>query len=287
MVTDPIRLGIGSYAYAWNLGVPGYPPLQDPWDALRLLEQAGSLGVDVVQLADNVPLLSFDATVLDDLAGRSRELGLLLEIGVRGTEPERLERCLEIATVLDAGLVRTILAVDARESGGSGTSAWAALAAAEREVAEVLPSYEARGVTLGFENYEKLPVERLRSFIDGFESPYIGVCLDPVNSFGWPEDPTRVVDTLAPVTVNVHVKDFRIVRRTHAMGFVLEGAPAGAGRLDIPRLLAAVLRHRPGGFSAIVETWPQDQGDVDSTASVERAWGTQSVAAMRRLLQHG
>ena len=39
-----MQLGIGSYAYAWSIGVPGHPPAQ-PMTAFDLLDEAARLGV--------------------------------------------------------------------------------------------------------------------------------------------------------------------------------------------------------------------------------------------------
>ena len=57
--------------------------------------------------------------------------------------------------------------------------------------------------------------------------PYVGICLDTVNSFGSLEGPEVVIETLAPYTVNLHIKDFDIRRTDHNMGFTIFGTPAG------------------------------------------------------------
>jgi hypothetical protein len=50
-----MRLGIGSYTYAWAIGVPGYPPPPPPLTPQALLDRVAELGVRTVQLADNLP----------------------------------------------------------------------------------------------------------------------------------------------------------------------------------------------------------------------------------------
>jgi len=61
-----------------------------------------------------------------------------------------------------------------------------------------------------------------------------------LHSLGALEPPEMVVDRLGPLTIALHLKDFTIHRHSHAMGFEIEGTPAGAGRLGVPWLLDAL-----------------------------------------------
>ena len=99
-------------------------------------------------------------------------------------------------------------------------------------------------VALGIENHDRFTAQALAGMVQAAESPLVGICLDTVNSFGALEGPRVVVGTLAPWTVSLHIKDFAIRRVGHAMGFVVEGTPAGQGRLDVPWLLEALARAR-------------------------------------------
>ena len=72
--------------------------------------------------------------------------------------------------------------------------------------------------------------------------PRFGVCLDTVNSFGALEGPAVVVEALAPLAVNLHVKDFVVTRHSSQMGFTVEGRPAGQGSLDVPWLFRELSR---------------------------------------------
>jgi sugar phosphate isomerase/epimerase len=116
---------------------------------------------------------------------------------------------------------------------------------------------------------------------------WAGICLDTVNSIGALEGPEVVVDTLGPLTVNLHVKDFRIARAPHGMGFVVEGTPAGLGMLDVPWLLDAI-----GGngreVNAILELWTPPEATVDATIAKESAWAEQSITYLQAALaRHG
>ena len=50
-----MRAGRSSYTYTWAVGVPGHSP-NEPLTLAQLLERAASLGVSVLQIADNLPV---------------------------------------------------------------------------------------------------------------------------------------------------------------------------------------------------------------------------------------
>jgi sugar phosphate isomerase/epimerase len=235
-----------------------------------LLERASVLKVGVVQVADNLPLHKLDATELRDARDQAASLGITVEIGTRGVEPDHLLRYLDLAAMFDAVLVRTLTRTFESQP---------SLEQAEKWIREVLPEFEGQGVTLGMENYEAHSCCDLAALVRGLESRHVGVCLDTVNSLGALETPEHVVETLAPLAVNLHIKDFAIDRAPHRMGFVVEGAPAGAGRLDIPWLL----RQLPDrdNVSAILEQWPPFKESVEATVAMEQEWAERGVHYLR------
>jgi sugar phosphate isomerase/epimerase len=196
-----------------------------------------------------------------------------IEVGTRGSEPELLERYLAIAVALGSPLLRTLLT--------PGQSAAETARRGADSIRAVLRSLEAARVVLAIENYEHLRVEQLRELVDSAASPWVAVCLDPVNNFGAGQDAARAIETLAPVSVAVHVKDFCVARLAHKMGYELAGAPAGEGQLDVAALLAAVGGHR-WSFSAVLEQWVPWQETIERTVELESEWLERSAANMRR-----
>jgi sugar phosphate isomerase/epimerase len=265
-----MRIGISSWTYPWAIGASGFTRPAQPLRLAGLLERASALEVGVVQIADNLPLHELDPAELRDARDQASSLGLTIEVGTRGVEPEHLRRYLSIAVELKAVLLRTLThSADSQPS----------LQQAEKWIHEVLPEFESQGVTLGLENYEKHSCRELAALVRRLESRSVGVCLDTVNSLGALETPECVVETLASLTVNLHVKDFMIERVPQMMGFVIRGAPAGAGMLDIPWLL----REMPPGnnVSAILEQWPPFKESVEATVSMEQEWAEQGVQYLR------
>jgi sugar phosphate isomerase/epimerase len=269
-----MRLGLGSYALAWAVGVPGYPPPQRPLDAFGLLAAARETGASFVQFGDNLPLEMLMPDDLRRLRREALEAGLALEVGCRGTGSDRLLRYLAIAQDLGACLVRTLIT----EPGIPG------LAAAEPDLRAALPAFEHAGVTLAVENYDAHPVLAFAGLIRRLDSPSLGVCLDTLNSLGALESPAAVIDALLPLAASIHVKDFTIRRVEHRMGFVVEGTPAGKGRLDIPGMIAGARAcgRDPG---VVLELWTPWQGSIEATVEQERAWARESMSYLGRIVE--
>lgn len=269
-----MRLGISSYTCTWAVGVPGSEP-ERPLFAEGLIDRAVELGASVVQIADNLPLDRLSPSEQAALAGHARQHGVRIEVGTRGSAPDHLRRYLEIARRLHSPLLRTLVDLgDDRPSPGE---------AAER-LRAVVPDLETADVTLAVENHDRLTARQLLDVVRASGSDRVGVCLDTVNSFGALEGPEVVIAALAPHTVNLHVKDFAVMRLGHQMGFAVEGRPAGEGRLDIPAVLAALRHAGRGDISAIVELWTPPAATLTETLAREAEWARRSVAYLRRLI---
>lgn len=278
---NTFRIGLGSYAFTWACGVHGYPLPVRPWSATHLLEKAAELDVDVVQIADNIPLSELNEKELRSLRSLSEAKNVAIEVGTRGTEPELLARYVDIAAFFGSPILRSLIVEEKPNSDEGGS-----LEKAENQIREVLPLLEEKGIVLAIENYERNTSESLKKLVDSLQSSYVGVCLDTVNSFGVPEDQQRIIETLASATVNLHIKDFRIARLPHTMGFILEGTPTGDGMLDIAALMEA-LPAKEAPISMIIELWTPYQGDIEQTVKLESEWAERSVANLRRILNDG
>jgi 3-oxoisoapionate decarboxylase len=268
-----MRLGIGTYTYTWAVGVPGHPPGK-AMTAKDLLDRARELGVGVVQFADNLPLDRLSPAELEDLGLRMRELGISVEVGTRGIAREHLGRYLEIALRLHSRILRVVVDRGDHRPG-------------EDEIVEVLggmlPQFQSAGIRLAIENHDRFRARSLARIVERIGSEHVGICLDTVNSFGALEGPEAVVETLGPLTVNLHVKDFAIERVSHAMGFVIEGKPAGCGRLNVPWLLEK-LRAFGRDPNAILELWTPPAATLEETIAREAQWAADSIRYLRSLI---
>lgn len=265
-----MKLGLGSYALAWAIGVPGYHP-ERPMDVFTFLREAADLGFECVQIADNLPLHQLTETELGDLEGLSRRLGVSVEVGTRGATSANLERYLSIAQRLGSPLVRVV--VDTPEQRPTPD-------AVVRSCAAALPYFEAAGVCMALENHDRFSAATLRDIVLALDSPNVGVCLDTVNSFGALEGPEVVVETLGPFVINLHIKDFVVEREPHNMGFTIRGTPAGKGMLDIAKLVKQ-LWQMGRKFSGILELWPHPEASLTETINKEKRWVDESRTYLR------
>ena len=85
-----------------------------------------------------------------------------------------------------------------------------------------------------------MPTADLVALVERVGSERLGICLDPANAVAGLELPQDVVERCAPLTRNIHVKDFAFARQDGWVGFTYGGAPLGEGLHDYPRLLATV-----------------------------------------------
>ena len=65
-----MRLGLGSYAYRWSIGIGDRIPLR-PLTPTDLARRAHRHGLSVVQIADNLPLESY-ITGVSDIEARTK-----------------------------------------------------------------------------------------------------------------------------------------------------------------------------------------------------------------------
>lgn len=268
-----MQLGLSSYTYAWSIGVPGHLPSQ-PMTAVDLLQRAVKLGVKWVQVADNLPLNSLSDQQFLEFAALANQLDIRVEVGTRGIAPDHLSRYLEITRRLKSPILRVVV-----DTPGHHPS--------PDEIIETLTpfrsGFQLSRIRLAIENHDRFPSKVLAGIIKRLGTDWTGICLDTVNSFGALEGPQVVVDELGPFTVNLHIKDFSISRATHMMGFMIEGRPAGQGRLDIPWLIDR-LRSFGCDPNAILELWTPPEADIEATIVKEMHWAEESVAYLRTLI---
>jgi sugar phosphate isomerase/epimerase len=148
---------------------------------------------------------------------------------------------------------------------------------------EVAREFERAGVVLAIENHDRFPAAMLRHLLEQVGSRAVGICFDTANSFGCGEGPREVLQTLRDWVVDVHVKDFRARRIVSKFGFVIEGAPAGEGLLDLAAVLG-IFGEAGSRASVIVEQWPPFQGDIESTVRLEETWARTSIVNLRRYI---
>ena len=265
-----MRLGIGSFAYAWAIGVAGFAPPR-PMTALDLVERAAELGVRLVQIGDNLPLHRLSERALDELQARAAALSVDIEVGTRGIAPEQLVHYLELAERFSSPILRIVIDTALHHPDPV-------------EVVETLRPLLARlersGVILAIENHDRFGAATLAEIVTELASPAVGICLDTINSLGALEGTKEVTAILAPLVVSLHVKDVLIRRSNETMGFVVEGRPAGQGMIDVPWLIQE-MHAKARSPNAILELWPPQGPTIEATIATEDEWAKTSIRYLR------
>ncbi len=264
-----MRPGLGSFAFGWAVR-HGSPPL----DESRLIRIARRHRLQVVQLGDNLPVHEMDAARRSRLRDLVAASALELELGARGLTPSHLSAYIGLCRELRCRLLRFVIDRDRYEPSSMAIVSL---------LKDAVPELRASGVTLALENHDRFEAETLRDIVDAVGDWSVGVCLDTANSFGAGQGLSHVTRVLAPVTVNLHLKDVTIARAPHQMGFVIAGCPLGRGALPLSATIAAVGaagRCR----SAILEAWTPRAATLAKTVRREAAWARRSLAALPAVL---
>lgn len=262
-----MKPGVSSYAFGWAVSEGRFPP-----DAL--LDFAIAQSLSVIQFGDHVPLHELAPATLDVLAARARAARVEIQTGARGLTPARLQTYLDVSRRLGARLLRFVIDERGYEPAMDEISG---------VIRDALPELNESDVTLAIENHDRFPSATLRRLVDDIASERVGICLDTANSLGAGEGIGEVLAQLAPVCVNLHVKDFAIARLPHLMGFTVTGRPLGEGMLPLREVLETVARHGRCG-TAVVETWPPPESEMSVTLTKEMDWAVRSVQALRTAL---
>jgi 3-oxoisoapionate decarboxylase len=264
-----MSVGVGSFAFGWAVG-----HARPPFDEHALLAFAHRHAVRVVQLADNLPVHRWRRERLEQFADAAHAAGVSIELGARGLTDAHLAEYLDLCRQCRAPLLRFVADAEAYEPSADD------LTALIRNAGTALA---AAGVMLALENHDRFPAAVLRRVIERAGAENAGICLDTANSLGAGEGLAAVTDILAPLTVNMHVKDVRIARLPHSMGFLIEGRPLGQGQLPIAETLERVRRHGRCS-SVILEAWTPPTATMEETIVQEIADADASIERLKALV---
>jgi sugar phosphate isomerase/epimerase len=266
-----MQAGISSYTYTWAIGVPGNEPIR-PMTIYQLLDKAVQHNVPVVQVADNLPLYVYSKDEQDNILQYARKNHVKVEVGTKRLDEENLERYLDIAGRFHSPFLRIVID-DAN------------YAPAINEVIAIiknaLPAFQQKNIKLAIENHDRFTSREFVKIIEKSSPGWTGICLDSVNSMGAGEGLDTVIHHLAPLAINLHVKEFTVKRAYHKMGFLVEGLPLGQGMLPMKRLLQEI---GPACTSAILEQWTPPEAKICDTVNKERQWAEESIKHLKNWL---
>ena len=267
-----MKIGLSSFAFRFAIGTRDFKPTR-PLTIMGLLDKAKALGVDVIQVDDNLPYQQLDDAALRRLGEEARQRGLILELGAIGLQSERLQRFIEMCSLCGAHLLRV------HEDNKRWQPTVADLIA---QLKAVLPVCRQHDVTIALENHFWFGAREAAQIVQAVKDPLVGISLDTGNPVvrleGWRE----AVQLLAPHAVSLHLKDLAAQRR--GVGFYIAGRPLGKGIVDMPAVLRAV---RAAGRDphVLLELWMDFTQDEATTLRQEEEWAAESVAYARSIIQ--
>lgn len=269
-----MKLGLGSYAFRWSIGIKDKVPAR-PMDAFDVLDAAEHYGLDLVQYADNMPLHKLSEAEHHKLYEVAQEKGITLELGSQSFHAEEVATYLEIGQRIHSKIMRVALdANDARMP----------VPELADQLRPLLDKARTAGMRIAVENHFNYPSPRMVDLLDTIDDPALGVCLDVANSICAGEWPEETVSMLSPYTINLHLKDYVITPDSYGVGFYIHGVPLGTGRAPIPWILDQ-LAHCPPDMSVLLEHWLPMGDSVAEAAAQERPWLDQTVAAAKDFLK--
>ncbi|MFO1107216.1 MAG: TIM barrel protein, partial [Amaricoccus sp.] len=269
-----MKLGLGSYAYRWSIGIKDQKPAK-PMTAFDVLDAAHGYGLEVVQYADNMPLDRLSEAEHHRLHEIAAERGIALELGTQSFNADEVGRYITIGQRLHARILR--VALDAEDA----LTPVPALAEALRPLVD---RARAAGMRIAIENHFNYPSPRMVALLEAVNDDALGVCLDVANSICAGEWPQETIGMLAPFAINLHFKDYVITPDTYGVGFYIHGVPLGQGRARLDWTLDQ-LAHCPDDMSMILEHWLPLGDHADAARAQEKPWLDQTVAAAKQLLQ--
>ena len=238
--TADIKTGIGSYAFRYAVGFGGFRP-DVPMDVYKFLDEVGELGLLRCQVCENLPILHYSDPEFKKIKEYADERGIVIELGFRNLTEENLSRYMGIAEILQSPFLRVVL----NEEGNPRETARneEVIANSVKIIRKWLPVLKSRGITLGVENYFDHSNSRLIRMIEEIESPLVRLIFDTNNCFGFLVEPEQAFQEAAPYTVEIHLKDYKILKVE--AGYFITGTVLGEGWLNSKAIIEDALRHNP------------------------------------------
>jgi sugar phosphate isomerase/epimerase len=212
-------------------------------DPLNFLAHGRQLGAGGVQLG----IGTRDRDYIGRLRKALEESGLYLEGSISlPRDQEDVERfTAELQTARAAGVRVLRCAIGGRryeifdaaaDFRRFAERAWQALTLAEPIVAR-------HDLGLAIENHKDWLMDELLDLVKRISSKHVGVTVDTGNSIALLEDPTALVEALAPWALSTHIKDMGV--QEYAEGFLLSEVPLGTGFLDLKKIVQVLRQARP------------------------------------------
>jgi sugar phosphate isomerase/epimerase len=232
---DQNRLGIGSFAYRYHVGIAAcMPPI--PMTPIDFINAVAQLGLKRIQLCENLKYADYSKSVITAMGNRARDLGLIVELGMNGLTRDNLYKHIDLAYAFDSKFIRIVIGnLDCNEAH--------AIKIAAENLRSILNECRTAGIQIGLENHFDLKTEQIVNILEEVGDPLVGGVFDSTNAINFLERPLETLSLLLPYIKSVHLKDFRMIK-TEA-GIELAGQILGQGILNTKSILKEVISKNP------------------------------------------
>jgi sugar phosphate isomerase/epimerase len=271
------KLGIGSFAYRYHVGIPGCMP-ESPMKPMDFINESARLGLRRIQLCENLNYVNCSEPDILRMAKRTKELGLIVEIGMNGASKENLRKHIHLAQIFGSKFIRVVI-------GDIGLEGEYAVDAVTNNLNSTIHECRGAGIEIGLENHFDLPTPQIMRIIHNVHDPLVGSVFDSTNCINFLERPEETLDYMLPCIKSAHLKDFRMVK-TEA-GITLRGQILGQGIIDSKSLVKKILSNNPNASIIIELTIRRENGiPVSDVIAKEKCQIEQSVAYAKILLKN-
>lgn len=108
----------------------------------------------------------------------------------------------------------------------------------KRQVELAEPIARKYRLKIGIENHKGLRLGEFVEWIKGVSSEWVGICFDIGNNYALCDDPMEWLPAIAPLAVNVHIKDMALGE--YPDGFLLSEVPMGQGIMDLGKIVDTI-----------------------------------------------
>ncbi len=189
---------------------------------------------------------SNDPAYVKKLRARAEQANMYLEfmIAMPKHDSSQFETQVKAAREAGALCVRANCMPGRRYESITSLDEWERLDSEARQAIDrALPIVEKHGIPLAIENHKDWTAAEMAALIKAKSNERLGVCLDTGNNISLLDDPTDVVETLAPYAISTHVKDMGVAR--YKDGFLLAEMPFGEGFLNLKQIVSTIRQARP------------------------------------------
>ncbi|HRN57555.1 MAG TPA: TIM barrel protein [Agriterribacter sp.] len=269
-----MHLGLSTYTFPWHIQLSGSIPSRG-FSFIEMLDLTFEHHIHYFQFGDNYPLHLLMDNELEEIRETALKKNIQLQAGTRGLHVDNIGRYLEIAKKIGSPFLRVVIDDDHYHPSEAYVIS---------VIRQLLPLLKDYNIMLSIENHDRFSAQALVRIIEETDPEYLAICLDTANSLGAGEGMNEILPLLLPYTINLHIKDFTISRVDNKMGFLISGAAAGDGILNIPRLLEACSKY-PRCATATLELWMNREDTEEQTLAKEKAWINKSITFLNNYIQ--